>query len=90
MPERTPPRPGTPASPLSDTSPVMRKRSLTINGHRTSLALEAPFWDALGEIATERGLSLSALVAEIDATAPHPNLASAIRCAILAHYRGID
>ena len=66
----------------------MQKRSMTINGHRTSLALEEPFWQALTEIAAEREVSLAGLVAEIDSTAAHPNLASAIRCAVLARYRG--
>jgi len=65
----------------------MQKRSLTINGHRTSLALETEFWEALAEIADSRGISLSRLVAEIDSAAPHPNLASAVRCAILDFYR---
>lgn len=44
----------------------MIKRSITIHGHRTSISLEAPFWDFLEEIAKNRGLSISALVAEID------------------------
>jgi predicted DNA-binding ribbon-helix-helix protein len=60
------------------------KRSITIAGHPTSIALEPVFWAALEAEATARALPLSALVADIDAqrlTAPAPpNLASAIRC----------
>jgi predicted DNA-binding ribbon-helix-helix protein len=44
----------------------MRKRSVTIDGHRTSVSLEDPFWTELSAIAERRGLSLNALVAEID------------------------
>lgn len=65
----------------------MHKRSLTINGHRTSLALETEFWNALAEMAEQRDVSISRLIAEIDRKAAHSNLASAVRCAILDHYR---
>lgn len=64
----------------------MDKRSMTIAGHRTSVALEREFWTALEALATERSLPLAALVAEIDgARTPDRNLASAIRVAVLAH-----
>jgi predicted DNA-binding ribbon-helix-helix protein len=60
------------------------KRSLTIRGHRTSVSLEAAFWDAFREIATARGRSVNALAAEIDATRTPPgSLASAIRVFVL-------
>ena len=55
------------------------KRSLTIAGHRTSLALEAAFWRRLEAVAKLRGGSLSALVAEIDAGRGDANLSSALR-----------
>ena len=45
----------------------MIKRSVTIKGHRTSISMEAPFWDCLNQIAQERQSSVSALIAEIDA-----------------------
>ena len=38
----------------------MAKRSLTIAGHRTSISLEDPFWEALAEIAAARRLSVAA------------------------------
>ncbi len=47
------------------TRPV--KRSFTIKGHRTSISLEAPFWEALRQAAAEERTTLSALVAAIDA-----------------------
>lgn len=61
----------------------MRKRSLTISGHRTSIALEDQFWAVLDDMAAERGLSLPQIIAEIDETRDQPNLSSAIRIAVL-------
>jgi predicted DNA-binding ribbon-helix-helix protein len=62
----------------------MEKRSMTIAGHRTSVALEPEFWRAVEDMAATRGLSLAALVAEIDgARSPDRNLASALRVAVL-------
>ena len=58
----------------------MRKRSVTIDGHRTSVSLEDAFWAELSAIAEQRGLSLNALVAEIDHGARRRgNLSSALR-----------
>nr|WP_248291573.1 ribbon-helix-helix domain-containing protein [Neoroseomonas marina] len=45
----------------------MAKRSFTLAGHRTSVALEPAFWAVLESIALKRGLSLAALVSELDA-----------------------
>ncbi|HEY4041419.1 MAG TPA: ribbon-helix-helix domain-containing protein [Rhodopila sp.] len=56
------------------------KRSFSLAGHRTSVALEHEFWEALTRMAQARGLSLSALVAAADAArAPDRPLASALR-----------
>ena len=63
------------------------KRSVRIAGHPTSISIEAPFWTALRDIAFARGVSLNALVASIDADRETGNLSSAIRLAVLAHYR---
>ena len=57
---------------------TLRKRSVVIAGHKTSVSLEEPFWDGLGDIAAERGVSLNRLVAEID-QGRAGNLSSAIR-----------
>jgi predicted DNA-binding ribbon-helix-helix protein len=56
------------------------KRSFSLAGHRTSVALEKEFWDALIEIAEARGQPLSALVAAVDAErTPEQPLASSLR-----------
>ena len=46
--------------------PGLRKRSVSLSGHATSLALEPEFWDALEAMAAARGLSLAALIIRID------------------------
>ena len=61
----------------------MQKRSLTIAGHRTSIALEPEFWDGLEALASRRALRLTALIEEIDAARKTPNLSSALRVAVL-------
>lgn len=63
------------------------KRSFSIKGHRTSISLEAAFWDALKDAAAEERVSLSALVASIDADRSDANLSSAVRVWLLARYR---
>jgi predicted DNA-binding ribbon-helix-helix protein len=64
------------------------KRSLTIRGHRTSVSLEAEFWDALRAIAVARAQSVNALAAEIDAArGADVGLASAIRVFVLDWFR---
>ena len=65
----------------------MHKRSIKIDGHSTSVALERPFWEELANIARARGLSLSALIAEIDRARGGANLASALRLHVLAALR---
>ena len=64
------------------------KRSVTISGHRTSVSLEADFWQALIEIAAELKRPLAKLIDEIDKREGRgQNLSSAIRVFVLAHYR---
>jgi predicted DNA-binding ribbon-helix-helix protein len=63
---------------------MIRKRSVTLKGHPTSVSLEDEYWAELKRIATARGLSLSALVESIDAARPAENLSSALRLAVLA------
>ncbi|OYV39013.1 MAG: aryl-sulfate sulfotransferase [Rhodospirillales bacterium 20-64-7] len=59
---------------------MLEKRSLSLSGHRTSLALEPEFWAALSRIAAGEGKSLARLIAGIDAgRAPERPLASALR-----------
>lgn len=68
------------------------KRSVTIAGHETSIALEPMFWQALADAAAEEMLPLNALIARIDAERleqlPPANLASAIRQWLFARSLG--
>jgi len=61
----------------------MMKKSISLDGHRTSVRLEREFWTALERAAAARALSLPGLVKIIDAErlalTPAPNLASALR-----------
>jgi predicted DNA-binding ribbon-helix-helix protein len=61
---------------------TIKKRSVLIAGHATSLSLEAEFWSALQAIARRRGLSLNRLVASVD-LARTGNLSSALRVFVL-------
>ncbi len=64
---------------------ALHKRSLILNGHRTSLALEPEFWEVLEAIAAGKGASLQAFVSQLDAQRPpETNLASAARLTVLA------
>src|SRR5215217_7060822 len=67
-------------------SPVV-KRSIVIAGHKTSVSLEDAFWKGLKEIAGERDMTLSELVASIDSDRQHGNLSSGLRLFVLDHYR---
>lgn len=59
---------------------MLVKRSFSLAGHRTSVALEPAFWDALSALARARGQTLSRLVAETDAAREDGSpLASALR-----------
>ena len=65
----------------------MRKRSITLKGHRTSISLEDEFWDALERFAAADERSLPKLIYDIDRTrmkqTPPPGLASALRVYVL-------
>jgi predicted DNA-binding ribbon-helix-helix protein len=63
------------------------KRSIAYAGKNTSVTLEDAFWNALKEIASERKVTLSELVATIDADRKHGNLSSAIRLFVFGVYR---
>lgn len=69
-------------------SPVV-KRSIVIAGHKTSVSLEDAFWKGLKEIADQRSMTLSDIVASIDSQRRHGNLSSAIRLFVLDHYRSL-
>ncbi|MCC0809330.1 ribbon-helix-helix domain-containing protein [Methylobacterium sp. W2] len=58
-----------------------------IAGHRTSVSLETPFWEALREIAAAREQSVQVLIGEVDEARGAQNLSSAIRVFVLASVR---
>lgn len=63
---------------------MIRKHSITLHGHRTSFSLEEPFLDELRRLADERGQSLAALIADVDAgRGTSANLSSALRLHVL-------
>jgi predicted DNA-binding ribbon-helix-helix protein len=63
------------------------KRSIVIDGHKTSVSLEDEFWKSLRQIAHGRDETLSRLIASIDANRQFANLSSAIRLFVLEFYR---
>lgn len=67
--------------------PPLRKRSVLLSGHATSIALEPEFWAVLDEMAERRGTSLAALIVGIDRTRAGRPLASACRVAALTYAR---
>ncbi|AEM40958.1 ribbon-helix-helix domain-containing protein [Ketogulonicigenium vulgare] len=67
---------------MTDLRPA--KHSVTLHGHRTSIAVEPPFWEAFRAIAAQREMALNALVAEVDDARGDIGLATAIRLFVLA------
>ena len=66
------------------------KRSVVIDGHKTSVSLEDPFWTELKNIAHGQQVTLSDLVSKIEGTRAQSNLSSAIRLFVLHHFRNED
>lgn len=81
------PDPGAPAVASAKTSARPLKHSFALSGHRTSISLEAAFWDALRNAAKAEGMSLAALVGRIDRARGGAGLSSAIRVWVLDHVR---
>ena len=63
--------------------PLVKKRSVRISGHPTSITLEDAFWDELKAISKNRKRSISELLSEIDKSQRHVNLSSALRLYVL-------
>ena len=66
---------------------VIIKRSIVLNGHKTSVSLENEFWDGLRQIAEGQKTKVSALVQRIDRERTNRNLSSAIRIYVFNHFR---
>lgn len=67
--------------PMADPSQV-RKRSIRVAGHATSVSLEQAFWERLQDLAAERGMSINEIITDIDRRRTG-NLSSAIRLFVL-------
>jgi predicted DNA-binding ribbon-helix-helix protein len=63
---------------------MIRKRSISLNGHPTSVSLEDEYWAELKRMAAETGWSLAAQVEDVDGRRDGLNLSSALRLAVLA------
>jgi predicted DNA-binding ribbon-helix-helix protein len=77
-----------PKDPLGES--LVRKRTIVLDGHKTSVALEDAFWDELKRIAAAQDVPVDQLIAAIDSERherQYPNLSSAIRLFILNYYR---
>ncbi len=63
------------------------KRSITIAGHRTSISLEQPFWEALQSIAKGKDMQLATLVTQIDKEPRNCGLSCVLRVYVLRYYQ---
>jgi len=63
------------------------KRSIVLDGHKTSVSLENEFWEGLREIAVREKTTLAMLVGQIDRNRDSCNLSSAIRVFVFNHFR---
>ena len=66
---------------------MVAKRTVSIAGHKTSVSLEDAFWQSLKEIASERDMTRSELIADIKSERRHANLSSAVRLFVLDFYQ---
>lgn len=66
---------------------VIVKRSVILEGHKTSVSLENEFWEGLREIAEQQKSNLSSMVRQVDRDRSKGNLSSAIRVFVLTHFR---
>lgn len=62
----------------------MKKISVSLSGHQTSISMEEEFIECLHDIAKKKKQSIASIITEIDSTrTPDINLSSAIRIWIL-------
>jgi predicted DNA-binding ribbon-helix-helix protein len=67
---------------------AVKKRSVSLSGHRTSYSIEEPFLEILRQMAADQSISLARLIGDIDAARPRQsNLSSALRLAALDYVR---
>ena len=65
---------------------AVKKRSIVVGSHKTSISLEDVFWASLKEIARERATTVSEIIGALDASHERGNLSSTIRVFVLEHY----
>jgi predicted DNA-binding ribbon-helix-helix protein len=70
--------------PSTKPTRLLQKRSVTLAGHRTSVALEPEFWEILIREARRRNVSFARLISAIDSSRGERPLASALRLHALA------
>jgi predicted DNA-binding ribbon-helix-helix protein len=66
---------------------TLKKRSIVIGSHKTSISLEDIFWTSLKQIARERATTVSEIIGVLDASRERGNLSSTIRVFVLEHYQ---
>jgi predicted DNA-binding ribbon-helix-helix protein len=66
------------------------KRSVVLNGHKTSVSLENEFWEGLRDIGDAKNAKLSELVRQVDQERSNGNLSSAIRVFVLSYFRNLQ
>ena len=67
----------------------LRKRSVQVSGHATSVSLEEAFWTELTDAAGRRGVSLNQMISEID-KGRDGNLSSALRLFVLTELKRLE
>ncbi len=72
---------------LKGSAAGIRKRSVVIGGHKTSVSLEDEFWDSIKEIAAEREQSRSDLISAVAEGRDRTNLSPALRIFTLNHFK---
>jgi predicted DNA-binding ribbon-helix-helix protein len=65
---------------------LIGKRSVFVGTRKTSVTLEAPFWEALKNIAATENISLNAIATRINEKRQHLNFSSVIRLYVLDYY----
>lgn len=69
------------------TRSAIRKHSVKLNGHHTSVTLEDDFWAVLAETAERRGMTIAGLIGSVDGNRQGTNLSSALRLFVLDEVR---
>lgn len=68
---------------------AIKKRSIVLSNHKTSVSVEDEYWRSLKEISVLKGLTITQLLSQIDADRSQENFSSAIRNFVLRHYKSL-